>query len=129
MTDAFSALPFSHDDLQLRTVDEVSLHVRTSQAFVHLCLATGCPTRGGRLSAAELLHWLFEQYAQVRQKAGFAPLPPIRTMQNPARMRCKMANAVITLMQFNASRSSILSEKRHYRNIIQTMQRAMHGMN
>ncbi|MDB6152545.1 MAG: hypothetical protein JWL90_998 [Chthoniobacteraceae bacterium] len=127
MTDAFSALPFSDYDLQLLTIDEVSIHLGTSRAFVRLCVDTGCRTRGGRLSAAELLHWLFEHYAEVRQCAGLAPLCPIAALQDAARRQCKMANAVITLTQFNASRSSMLCKKRHFRGIIQMMQRAMGG--
>ncbi len=128
MTDAFFALPFSNDDLQLLTVDDVSVHLGTSRAFVRLCIAAGCLTRGERLSAAELLHWLFEHYEEVRQLAGFARLHPIAALEEPARKRCKMANAVITLTQFNASRSSMLCTKRHFRDIIQMMLRATNTM-
>src|SRR4051794_29208456 len=95
MLDAIFPLPFTAQDLQLLSINRVSAHLRTSRAFVQLCLTAGCPTRRGRLSAAELLHWLFEHYCEVRDLAGFSPLPLLDSIPEPAQTRLKMANAVI----------------------------------
>ncbi len=78
---------------------------------MRLCLDSGCPTRSGRLSAAELLHWLFGNYPAVRATAGLAPFASTEGVGGAAEMRLRMGNAVLTLFEFGASRATILEEK------------------
>ncbi|HEX8309819.1 MAG TPA: hypothetical protein VF614_00785 [Chthoniobacteraceae bacterium] len=111
MTNNSFALPFADRDLQLFPPEDVALQLRVSRAFVRLCLSAGCPTRGHRLSAAELLHWLFENYDKVRLLCGFRGFASVSGVKPVAKVRLKMANAVLTLLEFSASRSSNLDEK------------------
>jgi hypothetical protein len=111
MTDGHFALPFTPEDLQLRSVEDVALQLRVSRAFVRLCIACGCPTRGARLSAAELLHWLFENYQVLRAHCGLLPMVEIDGVDAEAGRRLRMGNAVLTLLEFGASRVTNVVEK------------------
>jgi hypothetical protein len=112
MFNAAFPLPFTHRDLELLSVEAVSGQLRVSRAFVRLCIRVGCPTRKGKLSAAELLTWLFTHYAQVRKVAGLAKLLEVEGIAENAAQRVRMANALFTLLDFGASRASNLKEKR-----------------
>ena len=111
MTNSSFALSFTHCDLKLMPPDEVALQLRVSRAFVRLCLSAGCPSRRGHLSAAELLYWLFEHYEEVRSLCGLPVFAPIEGIRSAAKRRLKMANAVLTLLEFSASRASSLDKK------------------
>ena len=123
--DASFALPFAPEDLRLLSLNALSVHLRASRAFVRLCLACGCPTRGGRLSAAELLHWLFGNYPKVRKAAGLAAFRSVDLTPRAGRVRLRMANAVITLTEFNISRCSVRRHKRLMRKVIRILKTAV----
>jgi hypothetical protein len=111
MTDAHFALPFAPEDLQPLSVEDAALQLRVSRAFVRLCIACGCPTRGDRLSAAELLHWLFGHYEGLRERCGFPAMVPVDGVEGEAGLRLRMGNAVLTLLEFGASRATTVDEK------------------
>jgi hypothetical protein len=126
MLDATTPLPFHSGDLQLLPIEAVGAQLRTSQAFVRLCLAAGCGTRaGGLLSAAELLQWLFGHYAEVRALAGLEPLLPVEDVSADAAVRLHMANALFTLLEFGASRVSSLSQKQQLLTVCAHLDRAL----
>lgn len=126
MLDITAPLPFHADDLQLLPLEAVAAQLRTSCAFVRLCLEAGCGTRaGGLLSAAELLHWLFAHYAEVRARAGLTPLAPVEDVSTDAEVRLRMANAVFTLLEFGVSRSSGLDEKQQLLAVCAELDRAL----
>ena len=125
MRDTPFALPFHDDDLRLLSIEDVSQQLRVSRAFVRLCLEAGCPTRNGLLSAAEVLHRLFEHYADVREIAGLAPFAPLDRSSKTPVARMKMANALFTLVEFGESRSPSLAQKRQFRAVRRTIERAI----
>ena len=115
MRDAIPLLPFEPDDLRLLPVEAVAAQLRTSNAFVRLCVAAGCRTRkGGLLSAAELLHWLFAHYRDVRALVGLPPVIVVEGVKPTAAIRLHMANALFTLFEFGASRAVDVTAKRQF---------------
>jgi hypothetical protein len=125
MQEAPFILPFHADDLRLLPLDEVSVQLRVSRAFVQLCIDAGCRTRANLLSAAELLHWLFENYARVRELAGFPEFASVDGISAEARTRLKMANALFTLLEYGASRASDFQQKRQLRIIRAQIERGL----
>jgi len=125
VSDATSPLPFHDDDLKLLSVEAVSTQLRASRAFVRLCLSAGCPTRAGKLSAAELLHWLFQKYEDVRELAGFHHLAPVEGLPPAVMRRITMANALFTLLEFGESRASNLLEKALLRRTRKRVEQAL----
>jgi hypothetical protein len=104
-------LPFHENDLRLLSVEKVAVQLRASRAFIRLCVECGCPTYRGRISAAKLLQWLFEHYESVRYLSGMDPLAEVDGIASEAARVLKMGNAVITLLEFGASRASDSEEK------------------
>lgn len=125
MFDSTSPIPFERDDLELLTLEEVSQQLRTSVAFVRLCLAAGCPTRRGRLSAAELLHWLFDNYPSVRSLCGLKPLAETLGVPPEAQLRLNMANALFTLLDYSESRATDLRVKIEIRKVWHVVERSI----
>jgi hypothetical protein len=125
VTDSNAPLPFARADLQLLPVEELSRQLRVSRAFVRLCLTAGCPSRHGRLSAADLLHWLFAHYDAVRALAGMSELGEVENVDPMLEHRLRMANAVITLLEFGESRASGLAAKRALRRARRGVERAI----
>lgn len=127
MQDAHSALPFDADDLKPLPLEEVSHRLRVSYAFTQLCLDCGCPVRSKKVSAAELLHWLFENYARVRAAAGLAPLAPIDGLPEDLRHRLCMTNALYTLLDFGISRATDPLQKRELRLVSRDLEHKLEG--
>jgi hypothetical protein len=125
MSDAISPLPFHADDLELLSLEELSLQLRVSRAFIRACLDAGCPTRAGRLSAAELLHWLFEHYGDVRALVGLREFAGVEGVPAATASRLKMGNALLTLLEFAESRASQKEAKAHLRGVQWTVERAL----
>jgi hypothetical protein len=126
MRDAIPPLPFEADDLRLLPVERVAAQLRTSHAFVRLCVAAGCPTRkGGLLSAAELLHWLFRYYRKVRALAGLAPIVAIGKVTPEAAVRLHMANGLFTLFEFGGSRATDARAKQQFAAVWAEVDRAL----
>jgi hypothetical protein len=125
MFESTSPIPFERDDLELLTVEAVSLQLRVSRAFVRLCLSAGCPMRGSRLSAAELLHWLFEHYGEVRALAGFKPFAEVAGVAPDVELRLKMANALFTLLDFSESRATDPEAKREVRRVRDVVEKSI----
>ena len=117
VADTNSPLPFERADLELLTVEDLSAQLRVSRAFVRRCLDCGCPTRRGRLSAAELLEWLFANYATVRATCGLPVLPGFDGVTAGAARRLQLGNAVITLLEFSESRATESEVKRELRRV------------
>lgn len=105
---SLSTIPitFQDEDLELLAPAAVSRRLQVSYAFVQLCLDAGCPTRVGHLSTAELLCWLFDHYAAVRALAGLPAAAPMDGLERETEQRLRMANAIFTLLDFGASRTS-----------------------
>lgn len=128
MLDATSPLPFDEKDHLLLSVEDVSKQLQVSRAFVRLCLEAGCPSHVGRLSAADLLDWLFDNYELVRRLAGLTPFVEVEGVARNAACRLKMANALFTLLEFSESRTSNSEAKQAlriaYREVEQAIERA-----
>ena len=118
MTDTTFALSYTHEDLELLPPERLAVRLRVSRAFVTLCLDCGCLARPAGRSAAELMQWLFRNYATVRTRCGLPPCAPVDGVKGIAYQRLVMANAVLTLLEFGAMRASDLDEKRQLRRII-----------
>jgi hypothetical protein len=116
---------YRDEDHHLLDLDQLSKQARVSRAFLRLCLATGCPSESGRLSQAMLLDWLFENYEAVRAAAGLAPLHPPEGLTGLALRKLKLGNAVLTLLEFSASRAFRPGEKRHLENTRAAIERAL----
>jgi hypothetical protein len=127
VTDSNTPLPFRRADLELLQVDDLSQQLCVSRAFVRLCISAGCPTRRGRLSSAELLHWLFENFEKVREHAGLCCLPGVDGLNPDVAHRLRMGLAVITLLEFGESRASSVQQKRELRRARLGIERALDG--
>jgi hypothetical protein len=125
MFEPTTSIPFEGDDLELLTVEAISIQLRASRAFVRLCISCGCPTRCGRLSAAELLHWLFDHYAEVRALSGLKPLAEVDGVEPKEQRRLRMANGLYTLLDFGESRASELWAKRELQKVCQIVERSL----
>ena len=99
------------------TIDDLSKHMRVSSGFVRLCVATGCQLIHEKLSAAQLLVWLFDHYESVRAACGLKPLAPVEL---PAEVtaQLRMANALVTLLEYSRSRATNLKQKRQLRRAL-----------
>jgi hypothetical protein len=118
-------LEFGDDDLQLLEVEPLSEQMRVSRAFVRLCLDAGCPTRHGKASAAEVINWLFEHYAEVRSLAGLTAIIAVENLPDAVTRRLKMANALFTILEFSEMRSSDLEQKRSLRDLARSVEHAL----
>jgi hypothetical protein len=118
-------IPFESADLELASPRVVADRLRVSYAFVQLCIDVGCPTRRGRLSAAEVIHWLFENYERVREVAGLSPMGSIEGVSPRAKSRLQMANAVITLVEYGQSRASDAAQKTELEEVKRTVEWAL----
>ena len=118
-------LPFHHKDLHLLSVEQVGRQLRASRAFIRLCLELGCPTRKGKLSAAGVLQWLFENYEIVRYLSGLEPLASVEGTPDEVSGRLKMGNAVITLFEFGELRASDPEEKWQLRQARRNVERML----
>ena len=127
MQDAHSALPFEAEDLQPLPIEDVTLRLRVSHAFTQVCLDCGCPLRANRISAAELLHWLFENYERVRSLAGLKPRDPVGELASAPRARIRMANAIFTLLEFGNSRATNPRQKRDLRAALCELKMKLEG--
>ena len=125
MQEPTSPLPFDRKDLEPLTIEELSVQMRASRAFIRLCVEAGCPLRAGKLSAAELLHWLFENYRAVRKLAGLPPLLETEGVSENAECRLIMANALFTVLEFGESRATGEEEKVQLRSTMRTVERSL----
>jgi hypothetical protein len=111
--------------LELLTVEALSEQLRVSRAFVRVCLACGCPTRRGRLSAAELLEWLFQNFATVRAASGLCALPELDGVDAAAYHRLRLGHAVITLLEFGETRATEPDAKRELHRVRLEVEQAL----
>ena len=115
-----------HSDGQIALgIEALSQRARLSRAFVRLCIQTGCPTVDGRLSEAALINWLTSNYAKVRAAAGLRRLASVEGVRAQARRDLKLANTMITLLEFGESRSSSLAEKAQIRRVLNMVERSV----
>lgn len=120
-----SPLRFSPQDHVLLSIDDVSMQLRVSRAFVRLCIGAGCPSSEMKISAAGLLEWLFEHYPAVRHLAGFSTLAEVDGTPSMVMKRLKMGNAVMTLLEFGESRASDPEEKAQLRGARRQVEQAL----
>ena len=118
-------LRYREEDRHLLSISELSQRARISQSFIHLCLANGCPTTDGLLSQAGLLDWLFEHYTVVRAAAGFSDMASLDGLPDDLQSKMRMANAILTLLEYSESRTSSLSEKRQLAWIRKTIEASL----
>jgi hypothetical protein len=114
-------LRYRAEDLRLVSLAELSIRARISQAFIRLCLDCGCATEQGLLSQAMLLDWLFDHYADVRHASGLLPFAPVEGVSGELQPKLRMANAILTILEFSASRSSNPDEKQQLNWIRRTI--------
>ena len=116
---------FEPADLKPLSVEQVSIQLRVSCAFVRLCLACGCPTRNGRISAAGVLSWLFNHFPRFRTAAGLRPLAePVAFTPEESR-HLRMGNTLITLIEFSESRASDPRQKQRLAFSRKTLERLL----
>src|SRR3954447_7224135 len=104
-------LRYREEDRRYLPLPALSRRARISQSFLHLCIDNGCPAIGGLLSQAVLLDWLFERYADVRAAAGLHEVAPIDGLPTELQAKMKMANAILTILEYSESRTSSIDEK------------------
>lgn len=119
------ALRYHGEDRALRTVEDLSVHGRISRSFIRLCLDLGCPNAEGRLSLAILLDWLYDNYADVRIAGGLPPLLEVVGVPELAAAKLQMGNAMITLLEYAASRATDPVSKHHLRVMTGCVERAL----
>lgn len=125
MDDIATSLPYSADDREFHTVADLSRQARLSRAFIQLCIDAGCPLFDGRLTHAILLDWLTQNYGAVRQLAGLPSLASTEGVARRAQGELRLANTMLTLLQFAESRSSVLAEKAQLRRMQQLVERGV----
>jgi hypothetical protein len=123
MDDTSSPLHYTAEDHRLRTVEQLSVHARLSCAFIRLCIEAGCPVYNKRLSHAILLNWLTIHHGAVRAMAGLRPLAPIDGVPPKVQRELRLANTMLTLLDFAESRCSNQSEKAHLRRMHSLVER------
>jgi hypothetical protein len=116
-------LPFSAEDMTVFPLADLASKMRVSRAFVQLCVVAGCPWTESGTSAARLLVWLFDHYEEVRALAGLKPLAPFDDLPTESVVRLRMANALVTLLEFARSRATNWRQKKQLR---QALERANH---
>jgi hypothetical protein len=114
-------LRYREEDLRLVSLAELSVRARISKAFIRLCVDCGCATEQGLLSQAMLLDWLFDHYADVRHASGLAEFAPVEGVSDEFQPKLRMANAILTILEFSESRSSNPEEKEQLRWIRRTI--------
>ena len=125
MDETSSPLRYSAEDHRFRTVDDLSRHARLSCAFIRLCIDAGCPLYGGRLTHAILLNWLTRHYTAVRVLAGLRPLAPIDGVPPNVQRDLRLANTMLTLLEFAESRCSNRMEKAQLRRMQRLVERGI----
>ena len=125
MDETSSPLRYSAEDHRFRTVDDLSRHARLSCAFIRICIDAGCPLYGGRLTHAILLNWLTRHYTAVRVLAGLRPLAPIDGVPPNVQRDMRLANTMITVLEFAESRCSDRCEKAQLRRMQRLVERGV----
>ena len=110
---------FVGDDLTVLPLEELANRMRVSRAFVQLCVVAGCPWTESGTSAARLLVWLFDHYEAVRAFAGLKSLASVDDLPTDVVVRLRMANALVTLLEFARSRATNWRQKRHLREALE----------
>lgn len=118
-------LRYREEDLRLVSISELSVRARISQAFVRLCIDCGCATERGMLSQAMLLDWLFDHYADVRRASGLSPFAAVEGVSEDLRSKLRMANAILTILEYGESRSSVPAEKQQFQMIRRTIEASL----
>lgn len=118
-------LRFRDEDRELFSIPELSRRARVSQGFVRHCIALGCPAPEQRLSQEVLLNWLVSNYSHVREQAGLPMLASIDGVDGRALARLKLANAVVTLLDYSESRSSVPAEKQQIRGMRELVEQTL----
>lgn len=118
-------LRFRDEDRELFPIPELSRRARVSQGFVRHCIDLGCPAPEQRLSQEILLNWLVMNYTRVRAGAGLPELASIEGVTGRALSRLRLANAVVTLLDYSESRSSAPDEKQQIKGMRVMVERAL----
>ena len=120
-----SSLDFGADDHEFRNVEELGQHAQLSRAFIQLCIDLGCPVFGGRLTHAMLLDWLAEHYEPVRELAGLSLLAPVDGVSAPALGELRLANTMLTILEYAESRASNPDEKEQLQQMRRLVERTV----
>lgn len=115
---------FGARDLEPLAPEALAARMRVSRGFIRLCLDAGCRQDPGSVSAADLLQWLFRHYEKVRALAGLRAFAPVEDLEPATIERLRMANAVITLLEYTRTRATDWRKKRMLREAIEQVDRA-----
>jgi hypothetical protein len=110
---------FTTEDMSILPVGDLANNMRVSRAFVRLCVVAGCPWTESGTSAARLLVWLFDHYEQVRAIAGLQTLASVDGLPTNVVVRLRMANALVTLLEFTRSRATNWRQKKQLRKALE----------
>ena len=86
-------------------------------SFVRYAISAGCPTVEGRLSCGTLMNWLTENYNKIRAAAGMTLLPEPEGLDTRAAARVQVVQAIVTISEFSASRTSNLAMREAHTDI------------
>ena len=111
-------LEFSADEHVMMPLEYLAKQMRVSRAFVRLCAEAGCPLVNGETSAARVLVWLFDHYEIVRALTGLKALAPVE-LPPDITARLRMANALVTLMEYARMKATNLRQKRKLRQALE----------
>ena len=114
---------FSADDLTVLPLEELANSMRVSRAFIRLCVKAGAPWTESGTNAARLLVWLFDHYEAVRAIAGLKSLASVDELPTDAVVRLRMANALVTLLEFGRSRATNWRQKKQLRRALERVNR------
>jgi hypothetical protein len=116
-------LRFNSPDFTPFPLDELAIQMRVSRGFLRLCVDAGCGTTNGKLSTASLLLWLFDHYEDVRAVAGLSPLVAVEDLPPAVTGRLRMANALLTLLEYTRTRATSWQHKRQLRLALEQVDR------
>ena len=75
-----------------------------------------------------LLEWLFQNYEAVRAGAGLRPMAPVEGLGSELLLKLRMANALLTLLEFSEMRASSLREKSRLRHVREVLELSLDRM-
>ena len=68
---------------------------------------------------ARLLIWSFDHYEEVRAIAGLKPLASLDGLRTDTVVRLRMANALVTILEFARSRATNWRQKKQLRQALE----------
>ena len=105
--------PEDHERYDLpQNIENAARVIGVSPAMVRLAIDCGCPSQGDQVTPAVLTDWLCENLEEFRRMAALPRLPP--AVDEWKSEFEKMGNLLLTIAEYQHSRSSTPRMKRYY---------------